>query len=96
MENNLKQRGEKQLGGVTGRGFLLRQSGNPKGRPHTKGLLSALRSRVAEVDASGRTIEARLVEALVNEALDGKNPLPAVEIIFEQVGRQVTSASRSR
>jgi len=85
VENNSKQRQQKQLGGITGRGFLPGQSGNPNGRPHTKGLLTALRNKVAEVDANGRTVESRLVEVLVNEALNGKNRLPAVEIIFDRL-----------
>jgi hypothetical protein len=85
MESNLKQRKQKQLGGVTGAGFMPGQSGNPKGRPLTKGLLTALRNKVSEVDANGRTIEARLVEVLVNEALDGKNRLAAVEIILDRL-----------
>jgi hypothetical protein len=57
-----------------------RNNGNPKGRPHTKGLLAALRSKVAEVDANGRT-----VEALLQEALRGKHRLPAVEMIFDRL-----------
>jgi hypothetical protein len=85
MENNSKQCEGKQLGGITGRGFLPGKSGNPKGRPHTKGLLTALRNKVSEVDADGQTIESRLVEVLVSEALDGKNRLPAVEIIFDRL-----------
>jgi hypothetical protein len=85
MESNLKQRKQKQLGGVTGAGFMPGQSGNPKDRPLTKGLLTALRNKVSEVDANGRTIEARLVEVLVNEALDGKNRLAAVEIILDRL-----------
>ena len=52
----------KRLGGITGRGFLPDQSGNPKGRPQTKGLLVALRNKIAEVSADGRTIETLLVE----------------------------------
>ena len=90
MENNLKQRQQKQLGGITGRGFVPGQSGNPKGRPHTKGLLIALRNKVAEVDANGQTIEALLVEVLfqevlLQEALRGKHRLPAVEMIFDRL-----------
>ena len=86
VEKNVFQREErKQIGGITGKGFLPGQSGNPKGRPHTKGLLTALRNKVAEVDASGLTVEARLVEVLVGEALCGKNRLPAVEIIFDRL-----------
>jgi hypothetical protein len=85
VENNSKQRQQKQLGGVTGRGFLPGQSGNPNGRPHTKGLLTALRNKVAETDADGRTVEDQLVEVLVQEALRGKHRLPAVEAIFDRL-----------
>jgi hypothetical protein len=86
VEKNAKQpEQQKQLGGITGRGFLPGQSGNPKGRPHTKGLLTALRAKVAEVSADGRSIEEQLVEVLVQEALGGRNRLPAVEIIFDRL-----------
>jgi Family of unknown function (DUF5681) len=91
VENNLKQRRQpKQLGGVTGHGFLPGQSGNPNGRPHTKGLLTALRNKVAETRADGRTIEDQLVEVLVQEALRGKHRLPAIESIFDRLeGRSI-------
>jgi hypothetical protein len=90
VENNVEKNHEqpeqqKLLGGITGKGFLPGQSGNPKGRPHTKGLLVALRNKIAEVDANGLTVEARLVEVLVHEALFGKNRLPAVEQIFDRL-----------
>jgi len=43
VENNPKQRNhQKQLGGITGRGFLPSKSGNPNGRLHTRGLVAAL------------------------------------------------------
>jgi hypothetical protein len=78
------------VGGVTGRGFLPGQSGNPHGRPHSKGLLIALRNKVAEADADGRTVEDQLVEVLVQEALRGKHRLPAVEAIFDRLeGRSI-------
>ena len=76
---------KKQLGGVTGHGFLPGQSGNPSGRPRTKGLVNALRARVAEVGADGRTIEEALADVLVEEGLGGKNRLAAVEAIFDRL-----------
>jgi hypothetical protein len=75
----------KQLGGVTGRGFLPGQSGNPNGRPRTRGLLSALRAKVAEIGPDGRPLEERLVAVLIEEALKGKHRLAAVELIFDRL-----------
>lgn len=77
--NNAKQR---RPGGVTGRGFRPGESGNPKGRPRTSGLLNALRAAVAEVREDGRTVESLLVDVLIQEALKGRNRLAAVTIIF--------------
>src|SRR5450432_419461 len=86
VEKNVNQGEEQKLiGGITGRGFLPGKSGNPKGRPHTTGLLTALRNKIGEVDADGLTVEARLVEVLIHEALVGKNRLPAVEVIFDRL-----------
>ena len=108
MEKNDQQRLEpKRLGGITGRGFLPGQSGNPSGRPRgsAKGLLTVLRSKIAEAGQDGRTIEERLVAALVEEALRGKHRLAAIEVIFDRLeGRpaqrldlaDVTSDLRSR
>jgi Family of unknown function (DUF5681) len=77
--------GSQQLGGVTGHGFRPGQSGNPKGRPRTRGLLNALKAKVQETAHDGRSIEQMLVDVLVEEALHGKNRLPALEEIFNRL-----------
>jgi len=84
--NNAKQRrARKQLGGVTGRGFLPGKSGNPKGRPRTTGLLDALKSRVSQTTLDGRTVESLLVEVLIQEALKGRHRLAAITTIFDRL-----------
>jgi hypothetical protein len=86
VENNGKQRERsKQLGGITGRGFMPGQSGNPNGRPRTRGLLGTLRFRVSEVGPDGRSLEDRLIDVLVQEALRGRHRLAAVETIFDRL-----------
>ena len=57
----------KKLGGVTGRGFLPGQSGNPGGRPKKKPLTEAL-----EVYLSANPEEAnRIAKAMIDAAKDG-------------------------
>jgi hypothetical protein len=86
VENNDKQRiHRKQLGGITGRGFMPGQSGNPNGRPHARGLIAALRLKIAEITPDGRTIEQHLIDVLLQEALRGKHRVPAVELIFDRL-----------
>jgi hypothetical protein len=86
VANNSYQPGQpKQLGGITGRGFLPGQSGNPNGRPRTRGLVSALRSKVSEIGTDGRSVEDQLVSVLLQEALRGRQRLAAVEIIFDRL-----------
>jgi len=76
---------QKRVGGVTGHGFLPGRSGNPKGRPRTRGLLNALKAKVQEMGPDGRSIEEQLIDVLVDEALNGKNRLPALEEIFNRL-----------
>lgn len=61
------------------------QSGNPGGRPRTHGLLQVLRAAVDLVDADGHTIEEKLIGVLVEEALEGRNRLPALALIFDRL-----------
>jgi|SRR5215470_1057707 len=61
------------------------KSGNPKGRPRTKGLLVALRSAIAEVTPEGKTIEQVIVEELLQEATQGRRKLQAIAEIFDRL-----------
>jgi hypothetical protein len=86
VEKNIEQRvARKQRGGITGRGFLPGQSGNPSGRPCVKGLVRALHAKVAEITPNGRTVEQQLVDVLVQEALHGRHRLAAVATIFDRL-----------
>jgi len=85
VQNNGKRRRRKQLGGCTGKGFMPGSSGNPGGRPRTQGLLQALRSILTDCDSQGRTVEERLVKALIDEALKSKRRLPAILAIFDRL-----------
>ena len=76
---------QKRVGGVTGHGFMPGHSGNPKGRPRIRGLLNALKAKVQETGPDGRSIEEQLVDVLVEEALSGRNRLPALEEIFNRL-----------
>jgi len=86
VENKVKQRRNgKLLGGITGKGFVPGQSGNPNGRPRTKGLLNSLKVKITEVGADGRTVEELLVAALIEEAFEGRNRMAALAYIFDRL-----------
>lgn len=61
------------------------KSGNPKGRPSTRGLLNALKAAVSEVAKDGETNEQKLVDVLMYEALKGRKRLAAVTTIFDRL-----------
>ncbi len=83
---NAKQRGDaKKPGGVTGKGFQPGQSGNPAGRPPTRGFISALRAAVAGETKDGRTIEQAIVDELIRQALRGRKKLQAISEIFDRL-----------
>src|SRR5215831_498233 len=60
-------------------------SPNPYGRPPTRGLIAALRLKIAEIAPDGRSIEEHLIDVLLQEAFRGKHRLPAVELIFDRL-----------
>jgi hypothetical protein len=87
VENNLKQHGHtRQLGGITGRGFLPGRSGNVNGRPKTNtGLVNAIRAKVAEVAPDGRTVAQHIAAMLVEESLRGRNKIAAASVILDRL-----------
>jgi hypothetical protein len=87
MENKVEQRHEgKLVGGVTGRGFLPGQSGNPNGRPKTSvGLINAIRAKVAERASDGRTVAEHIADMLIDESLRGKHRVAAAALILDRL-----------
>jgi hypothetical protein len=84
--NNGKQRGVRKLsGGVTGKGFQPGQSGNPTGRPRTRGLVSALKAAVSQVLPNGQTVEEIIADVLIDEALNGKRRVVAINSIYDRI-----------
>jgi hypothetical protein len=85
-KNNGKQRGERKLpGGITGKGFQPGQSGNPTGRPPTRGLVNALKFAVSQQLENGQTVEEAIAKVLIDEALYGKHRVAAINSIYDRI-----------
>jgi hypothetical protein len=61
----------KQRGGITGKGFLPEESGNPNGRPRTARFSDAVRRLAAEVGSNGETGAEQLAKHCFRQALRG-------------------------
>ena len=86
MEKNDEQCEEpKQLGEITGRGFLSGRSGNPNGRPRTWGLVNALKPKSQRPDLTAAVLRAASSGVLLQEPRGGRHRLAAVEVIFDRL-----------
>lgn len=68
---NVKETTKKQLGGITGKGFMPGQSGNPAGRPPgTYSLLTILKNKLSEIHPDQKKeYGILLVESMLDDAL---------------------------
>jgi hypothetical protein len=74
-------------GGVTGKGFLPGQSGNPGGRPKGRTLTGILRD-LLDREHNGRAVVELLAERILKEALTGK--FPFAKELWDRVEERVT------
>ena len=74
---NVKKTTEKQLGGVTGKGFMPGQSGNPNGRPKGSGLsiTTEIKKKLEECPSGQKaTYLQLLINRIMKQAIqDGDN-----------------------
>jgi len=84
---NLPEINAKKPGGITGKGFMPGQSGNPLGRPKGKTLTSIIREAVEEIEGA-KTLGRILVETAISEARSGN--FQFFKEIMERVDGKVT------
>lgn len=67
----MPERPDYKPGGVTGKGFMPGQSGNPGGRPKGRGVTAQLRRLLEELH-NGKAIEELVAQRWLKDALSGK------------------------
>jgi len=93
MRSVNKQRVNKKLGGVTGKGFMPGQSGNPNGRPPKNKCITSLVKELLELDAGkGKTHGQLVAEAMVTLAKETrfKGNVSAIKELLDRVEGPVT------
>jgi hypothetical protein len=92
MSDPVEEQRENNVGGITGKGFMPGQSGNPGGRPSGRTLTSIIREVLDSKTIKGkplpegRTVADVLAEVFIAEALKGKFPF-AKEVIDRADGK---------
>lgn len=82
------------VGGITGKGFLPGQSGNPKGRPKGQSLTAILRALAREEVRPGVTVAEAISRRLLQLAMKGDRR--AIRDVFDRLeGRPVQAIELS-
>ena len=87
-----KQR-DNNLGGVTGKGWMPGQSGNPNGRPKKDVCITSLVKELLEQDAGeGKTYAQLVAEAIVKLSTtpDARGHVPTVKELLDRLEGKVT------
>lgn len=89
VEDSVKEQRDNNIGGVTGKGFMPGQSGNPGGRPKGKSLTAVLRELLNQIpQGDNKELKEAVVKALIGKALTGDTR--ALDIIFDRTDGKVS------
>ncbi len=69
--DDVQQQPKSNLGGITGKGFMPGQSGNPGGRPKGDSVTTWLRRKLQDEPIPGQTRAERIAETIMRAAEDG-------------------------